>query len=109
MSEWQKVRLGNLGEVVTGKTPSKNNPEDWGDVMPFVTPSDYKSYGFVGVVPKPYSTDQMAELLNKVLGEKDCEWKKGVFFGKIERALDLIERGNRMRFIREADFVAALA
>jgi hypothetical protein len=43
-----------------------------------------------------------------VLGEKDCEWKNGVFFGKIERALDLIEQGNRMRFIREADFVAAL-
>ena len=45
MSEWKECRLGELGTVVTGKTPSKNNPEDWGDAMPFITPSDYKYYG----------------------------------------------------------------
>ncbi|NQE46479.1 Type-1 restriction enzyme MjaXIP specificity protein [ANME-1 cluster archaeon GoMg2] len=45
MSEWKECKLGELGTVVTGKTPSKNNPEDWGDAMPFITPSDYKYYG----------------------------------------------------------------
>ena len=45
MSEWRECRLDELGVVVTGKTPSKNHPEDWGDVMPFITPSDYKNYG----------------------------------------------------------------
>ena len=41
---WKRVKLREVGEIVTGKTPSKNNPEDWGDFMPFVTPTDYKNY-----------------------------------------------------------------
>jgi len=32
---------------------------------------DYHRYGFCGVLQKPYSTDQMAELLNMVLDEND--------------------------------------
>lgn len=38
-------KLSQIGTTITGKTPSKNNPEDWGDIMPFVTPTDYKNYG----------------------------------------------------------------
>ena len=45
MSEWQETKLGSLGRVITGKTPSKDNPEDWGSEVLFVTPSDYKNYG----------------------------------------------------------------
>lgn len=44
MSEWKEIKLGDLGTVVTGKTPSKNNPEDWGNEILFITPSDYGSY-----------------------------------------------------------------
>lgn len=29
MSEWKEYRLGDLGTVITGKTPSAHNPEDW--------------------------------------------------------------------------------
>ncbi|MBW2100536.1 MAG: nucleotidyltransferase domain-containing protein, partial [Deltaproteobacteria bacterium] len=39
MGAWKECKLKALGSVITGKTPSKNNPEDWGDEMPFVTPS----------------------------------------------------------------------
>ena len=42
--EWKEVKLGELGGVITGNTPSKNNPEDWGKEMLFITPSDYKNY-----------------------------------------------------------------
>ena len=35
MGEWKEYPLKTLGSVITGKTPSKNNPEDWGDEMPF--------------------------------------------------------------------------
>lgn len=45
MSEWKEYRLGELGTVITGKTPSSKNPEDWGNEMLFITPSDYHSYG----------------------------------------------------------------
>jgi signal transduction histidine kinase/CheY-like chemotaxis protein len=33
--------------------------------------ANYKQYGFCGVIPKPYTKAQMAELLNRVLGDDD--------------------------------------
>jgi type I restriction enzyme, S subunit len=45
MSEWRECKLVDLGKVITGKTPSKDNPEDWGDDVLFITPSDYRNYG----------------------------------------------------------------
>ena len=44
MTEWKEYKLGDLGTVITGKTPSACNPEDWGDNMLFITPSDYRNY-----------------------------------------------------------------
>ena len=44
MNKWKEYAIKNLGVVVTGKTPSKDYPEDWGVEMPFVTPTDYKNY-----------------------------------------------------------------
>lgn len=37
---WQKYKVRQLGKVITGKTPSKDNPEHWGDDYPFITPTD---------------------------------------------------------------------
>lgn len=42
--EWEIVTLGDLGKVVTGKTPSTNNEEYWGEDIPFITPTDFKNY-----------------------------------------------------------------
>jgi len=36
-------RIANLGTVITGSTPSSNNPELFGDVYPFITPTDIGS------------------------------------------------------------------
>lgn len=44
MSEWVVKSIKDLGIVITGKTPSKNHPEDWGDEYCFITPSDYYTY-----------------------------------------------------------------
>lgn len=44
MGEWNDLKLGDTGKIITGKTPSKDAPEDWGDFMPFVTPTDYGNY-----------------------------------------------------------------
>ncbi len=41
---WQESKLGKTGKIVTGKTPSKDNPEDWGNDVLFITPSDYRNY-----------------------------------------------------------------
>ncbi len=45
MSEWKEYKLGEVGEIITGKTPSVRNPEDWGNKFLFITPSDYCNYG----------------------------------------------------------------
>lgn len=39
-SNYQTVELGDLGRIVTGKTPSTKAPEYFGGDIPFVTPSD---------------------------------------------------------------------
>ena len=44
MTEWKEYKLGEIGTVITGRTPSARNPEDWGDNMLFITPSDYRNY-----------------------------------------------------------------
>lgn len=68
MSEWKAIRLAALGDIVTGKTPSKDNPEDWGDEMPFVTPSDYSSYGkYAGNSERKLSTSGIERLRKKVV------------------------------------------
>ena len=40
MNEWKEVSLSEMGKTITGKTPSSQHPEDFGDEMPFITPSD---------------------------------------------------------------------
>lgn len=41
---WIKAEIKDFGNVVTGKTPSSENPEDFGFEMPFITPGDFKNY-----------------------------------------------------------------
>ena len=41
---WRIGKICDFGEVVTGKTPSSENPEDFGEKMPFVTPGDFSNY-----------------------------------------------------------------
>ncbi|MDP3465476.1 MAG: restriction endonuclease subunit S [Sulfuricurvum sp.] len=39
---WKEVKLSEVGKIVTGKTPSKDNPDDWGSKYNFITPTDIK-------------------------------------------------------------------
>ena len=40
MTELSTVRIGGLGRVVTGKTPPSSQPELFGELYPFLTPTD---------------------------------------------------------------------
>jgi type I restriction enzyme S subunit len=40
MSVWKFVRVGDLGKIVTGKTPKTSVSEYYGGTIPFLTPSD---------------------------------------------------------------------
>ena len=65
---WRVVSIKDFGLVITGKTPSSDNPEDFGNQMPFVTPGDFKNYGkFVLSAERKLSEDGFTKLKNKIL------------------------------------------
>lgn len=71
MSEWKEYKLGELGTVITGKTPSSSNPEDWGEEMLFITPSDYRNFGkHANDSERKLSSIGIERLKNKVLPPK---------------------------------------
>lgn len=41
---WKVNSISDFGNVVTGKTPSSDSPEQFGNEMPFVTPGDFSNY-----------------------------------------------------------------
>lgn len=42
--EFRTVRIGDLGRIVTGKTPPSAQPELFGDLYPFLTPTDIDGF-----------------------------------------------------------------
>ena len=49
MTEWVEKTIGEIGHVVTGKTPPTSKPENYGGGIPFVTPTDMDGRRYVGV------------------------------------------------------------
>ena len=39
-SDWETCKLGDLGRIVTGKTPKTSESINFGGQIPFVTPTD---------------------------------------------------------------------
>lgn len=65
---WRKVEIKDFGNIVTGKTPSSENPEDFGNEMPFVTPGDFKEYNkFALGAERDLSEVGYKKLKNKIL------------------------------------------
>ena len=42
-SEWKECTIGDLGQIVTGKTPPTKNNEYWGGKIMFITPKDIQA------------------------------------------------------------------
>lgn len=57
---WRMGTLGDFGDVITGKTPSSDNPEDFGTEIPFVTPGDFQHYKKFAI-----GTDRMLSEIGK--------------------------------------------
>ncbi|HII01968.1 TPA: hypothetical protein HA351_10095 [Methanosarcinaceae archaeon] len=53
---WTWTRLGNLGYTQTGTTPSKSNPDFFGNFIPFIKPADLSQYGI------KYDGEELSEL-----------------------------------------------
>jgi type I restriction enzyme S subunit len=54
---WETKRIGELGRVVTGKTPSSSKPECFGLEYPFVTPTDMHDRRYATVTERYLSED----------------------------------------------------
>lgn len=47
MAEWKRVKVQELGRIVTGKTPKTSDRENYGGDISFLTPSDDMSVKYV--------------------------------------------------------------
>lgn len=47
MKNWEVIEIGELGKVVTGKTPLTIKPEYWNGDIPFITPGDITDYKYI--------------------------------------------------------------
>ncbi len=47
MSEWKECTIGDLGKIVTGKTPRTAISENYGGKVPFLSPSDNMELKYV--------------------------------------------------------------
>ena len=65
---WRMGALREFGNIITGKTPSSDNPEDFGCKMPFVTPGDFTKYKKFAIDAERMLSDiGIKRLKNKVL------------------------------------------
>ena len=65
---WIMGTLREFGNIITGKTPSSDNPEDFGCKMPFVTPGDFTKYKKFAIGAERMLSDiGIKRLKNKVL------------------------------------------
>jgi len=43
-SDWKKIKISDIAEVIGGGTPSTKQPEYWGNDIPWLTPKDLSGY-----------------------------------------------------------------
>ena len=41
--EYVKVKIKNIGDILTGKTPNTKNKDFWNGHIPFITPTDIRT------------------------------------------------------------------
>lgn len=64
-------RISDLGDIVTGKTPSSECPEDFGLDVQFVTPGDIKGNRFICKTERYLSKIGATKLKNKIIHKDD--------------------------------------
>lgn len=69
MGEWKNVRVGELGKIITGKTPKTLISDNYGGRIPFLTPSDNMSVKYVGKTSKTLTEKGLLEVKNAILPE----------------------------------------
>lgn len=65
-NKWPDVKVGELGQVITGRTPSTDRPSYFGDDFPFITPGDMRQGKYARDSLRGLSHEGVA-LLNRIL------------------------------------------
>lgn len=65
-SPWPEARLGDLGEVYTGRTPSSERPAYFGSDFPFITPGDMRQGKHARATERSLSAEGAA-LLRRII------------------------------------------
>ena len=66
-SEWREIRVGDLGKIVTGKTPKTAIDDNYGGMIPFLTPSDDMTIKRVYKTSKTLTQRGLLEVKNLLL------------------------------------------
>ena len=84
MEEWKENRLGEIGKIITGKTPRTAIKGNYGGTIPFLTPSDDMACKFVSHTNKTLTPLGLAEVKNCLLPENSiCVSCIGSDLGKV--------------------------
>jgi type I restriction enzyme, S subunit len=67
MNNQIEITFGKIGRAITGKTPSSNDPEDFGEGFPFVTPTDSLDSKYVLHTARQLSNEGLRKLKSKAL------------------------------------------
>lgn len=63
--KWEEKRLGEIGEVITGKTPSTKDEKNWNGEIQFVTPTDMKGKKYQLTTERTVSEEFNIKILPK--------------------------------------------
>ena len=69
MSEWKEYRLGDIGKIVTGKTPKTAITDNYGGNIPFLSPSDNMELKYVPITARHLTEKGLAEVKSCLIPE----------------------------------------
>ena len=108
MSEWKKIRVGDLGRIVTGKTPKTAIAENYGGAISFLTPSDDMSVKYIEVTAKKLTERGLSEVRNCLLPSRSiCVSCIGSDLGKVVMTTQETVTNQQINSIIPADEVDA--
>lgn len=67
MVEWKTIKVGDIGQIITGKTPKTSNGSYYGGEIPFLTPSDDMSVKYVRNTKKNITEEGRLSVKNATL------------------------------------------
>src|SRR5699024_2828600 len=82
--KWKKVKLGSLGDIITGKTPKTNDKENYGNDVLFLTSSDNMERRYMKDTIRKLSLKGAETVQNKILPKESiCVSCIGSQLGKV--------------------------